>query len=192
MVPVADLVPYERNSRTHSPQQINKLAELIREFGWTNPLIADINGIVAGHGRLQAAKQIYASGGTINLPSGDSLPQGHVPVIDCTGWSDQQRRAYIIADNRSAEDAGWDKELLKLELHDLQEAGLNLQLTGFDESEIDKLLIPPEPPQLKEWDLSATYEPFWIVIRGPIDRYPQIMAALESLRDEHLVVEGSL
>jgi len=117
--PISQIETYARNSRVHSADQIHKIAEIIKEFGWTNPILADDKSIVAGHGRLQAAKHIYDQGHTITLPSGEDIPQGTVPVIDCTGWSEDQRRAYIIADNRVAEMSSWDKTLLEEELKEI-------------------------------------------------------------------------
>lgn len=135
-----DLVPYARNARTHSPEQLAKLKASMLEFGWTNPVIADDKGIVAGHGRIMAARELYAAGQVIRFPDGTDIPKGHVPVVDCTGWSDAKRKAYILADNRLALDAGWDDELLALELADLRDEGFDLELTGFSEDEIDDIL----------------------------------------------------
>lgn len=137
---VSELVPYERNARKHPPEQVRQIANLIREYGWTNPILADDGGIIAGHGRQLAAQMIYAEGGTIRLPGGQELPAGTVPVVDCTGWSDAQRRAYILADNASALSSTWDDDLLKLELSFLQGAGFDLNLTGFDAAALDAAL----------------------------------------------------
>lgn len=138
---LADLVPYERNARTHSADQVAAIAASIREFGATNPiLVAERGSIVAGHGRKLAAELIYDAGDTIKLPSGLDLPWGTFPVVDCTGWSDKQRRAYILADNKLAEQAGWDAGLLKLELGSLLADGFDLGLTGFSGEEIAALL----------------------------------------------------
>ncbi len=127
-LPIDGLIPYARNSRTHSPEQVAQIAASIREFGFTNPILIDADGgIIAGHGRVLAARQL----GLATLPC---LRLGHL--------SEAQKRAYIIADNRLALDAGWDEELLALELAELSEAGYDLALTGFDESEIEALLAP--------------------------------------------------
>jgi DNA modification methylase len=142
-VPVADLIPYARNSRTHSPAQIDKLAASIREFGFLNPIIVDgANGIIAGHGRVMAAKK---------------LGLAVLPVIEAAHLTDAQRRAYVLTDNRTALDAGWDNEMLRIELQDLAADGFDLSLTGFDVGEIDGFLADttdgltdpddvPEPP----------------------------------------------
>jgi site-specific DNA-methyltransferase (adenine-specific) len=126
---VADLVPYARNSRTHSPAQVDKIAASIKEFGFLNPIIVDgTNGIIAGHGRVLAAQKLKL----------ESLP-----VIEAGHLTDAQRKAYIIADNRLALDAGWDNDLLKIELQELNEQGFDLSLTGFNLDEIGSFLTEP-------------------------------------------------
>ena len=128
-ISVADLVPYARNSRTHSPQQVDKIAASIREFGFLNPIIVDgQNGIVAGHGRVLAAQKLGLS---------------MLPVIEAGHLTEAQKRAYVIADNRLALDAGWDNDLLKIELQDLEAEGFDLSLTGFNMDEIGNLLAEP-------------------------------------------------
>ena len=124
-----DLIPYARNSRTHSEAQVAKIAASIREFGFLNPIITDgANGIVAGHGRVLAAQKL----GLESLPC---IEAGHL--------TDAQRRAYVIADNRLALDAGWDNELLKVELQDLDGQGFDLSITGFDIGELTALFDEP-------------------------------------------------
>lgn len=124
---VSDLIPYARNSRTHSDVQINKIASSIKEFGFLNPVLIDeANGIIAGHGRVMAAQKLGLK---------------EVPVLQIGHLSDTQKRAYIIADNRLALDAGWDDEMLRIELDELGELGFNLELTGFELNEIDSLQI---------------------------------------------------
>jgi len=128
-VSVGKLVPYARNSRTHSPQQVDKIAASIREFGFLNPIIVDgENGIIAGHGRVMAAQK---------------LGLADLPVIEASHLTEAQRRAYVIADNRLALDAGWDNDLLKVELQDLDSQGFDLTLTGFELGEIGDLLAEP-------------------------------------------------
>jgi DNA modification methylase len=120
------LAPFARNSRTHSDAQIAQLAASIREWGWTMPVLIDEAGtIIAGHGRVLAAR---------------SLGIEEIPVMVAGGWSDAQRRAYVIADNRLAETAGWDEDLLAAELGLLGEDGFDLALTGFDGAALDRLL----------------------------------------------------
>lgn len=140
--PLEDLIPYENNARTHSAEQVAQIAASVRQFGFTNPILADRKGITAGHGRLMALRQIYGAGETVNLPSGEPVPPGTAPVIDCTGWSAAQRRAYILADNQLALNAGWDTELLQVEVAALNLADFDLSLLGFDQDRIAALLDP--------------------------------------------------
>lgn len=115
---VDELVPYEKNARTHTAAQIDLIASLITEFGFTNPVLVDgKRGVVAGHGRVLAAKK---------------LGMVEVPTIELSHLSAAQRRAYVIADNQSALKAGWDEDLLRLELGALRDDGFDLALTGFD------------------------------------------------------------
>ena len=124
---VETLIPFARNPRTHSEAQVAKLAASIVEFGWTNPLLVDgSHGIIAGHGRLAAARKLGLS---------------EVPVIELGHLSPSQKRAYVIADNRLALDAGWDEEMLAAELAELTESGYDLTLTGFSNEEIEDLLV---------------------------------------------------
>jgi hypothetical protein len=125
-VPTADLIPYARNARTHSEAQVAKLAASIREFGFLNPIITDgKNGIVAGHGRVMAAQKLGLQ---------------TLPVIEAAHLTEAQKRAYILADNRLALDAGWDNEMARIELEDLQAQGFDLALTGFELGEVENLL----------------------------------------------------
>jgi DNA modification methylase len=146
--PIDGMVAYHNNSRTHSATQLAEIGASLMEFGWTNPILADAMGTLAGHGRTMAAAELYRQGKQIKFPNGAPIPIGMVPVVDCTGWSDAQRRAYIIADNKLALNAGWDMDLLSLELTELDEIGFDLSLTGFDEEELADLLAidPDEPP----------------------------------------------
>jgi DNA modification methylase len=155
--PIADLVPFANNARTHSEAQVAQIAASIRDFGFNNPVLVDgANGIIAGHGRVMAARK---------------LGLGEVPVIELAHLSETQKRAYILADNRLAEMAGWDKELLSLELADLDELGVDLGDLGFDGAELDALLghgatdpreeATPEPPV----DPVSRTGDFWILGR---------------------------
>ena len=124
--PLESLVPYARNPRTHSDEQVSQIAASIKEFGFTNPILLDgENGIIAGHGRLLAAKELGLE---------------KVPCIDLSHLTEEQKRAYVIADNKLALNAGWNEELLRLELTDLKELGANLQLIGFDAMELAERL----------------------------------------------------
>ena len=125
-VPINSLIPYARNARTHSDAQVAQIAASIREFGWTNPVLLDgENGIIAGHGRVLAARKLGIE---------------EVPCIELSHLTEAQKRAYILADNKLAENAGWDPDLLKLELGELRELGMDLSLTGFDEAFLADLL----------------------------------------------------
>jgi ParB-like chromosome segregation protein Spo0J len=129
-LPTADLIPYARNTRTHSAEQVAQIAGSIREFGFTNPILIDAdNGIIAGHGRVMAASK---------------LGLAKVPCIRLAHLTDTQKRAYIIADNKLALNAGWDEEMLGLELADLREADFDLDVLGFDNFAIENFLNPPE------------------------------------------------
>ena len=119
---VTDLIPYARNSRTHSDEQVLQIAASIKEFGFTNPVLIDPeNGIIAGHGRVMAAKK---------------LGMKQVPCIVAEGWTEAQKKAYVIADNKLALNAGWDNATLALEFEELKELGFDLSLTGFNEAEL--------------------------------------------------------
>jgi len=146
--PVESLVFYARNARTHSTAQVAQIAASIAEFGFTNAILADEKGIVAGHGRVLGAQQLYAAGKVIKLPSGEAIPVGTVPVVDCSGWDDTKRKAYILADNQLALNAGYDMEMLKLELADLKLEGFDLDLLGFG----DQLTDLMDPDLLNEKD----------------------------------------
>jgi len=138
-LPTADLIPYARNTRTHSPEQVTQIAGSIREFGFTNPILIDNdNGIIAGHGRVMAASK---------------LGLAKVPCIRLAHLTDTQKRAYIIADNKLALNAGWDEEMLGLELADLREADFDLALIGFSENDLGAFDIEEaEMPELADGD----------------------------------------
>jgi ParB-like chromosome segregation protein Spo0J len=124
--PLGALVPYARNPRTHSDAQVAEVAASVREFGWTNPVLVDgENGIIAGHGRLLAARKLGLE---------------RVPVIELAHMSEAQKRAYVLADNQLALNAGWDEALLRLELTDLEALGFDLGLIGFGAGELERLL----------------------------------------------------
>lgn len=146
MTRVGDLTPYARNARTHSDAQVAQIAASIKEFGWTNPILVDgEKGLIAGHGRLAAARK---------------LGMEEVPVIELTHLSETQKKALILADNKLALNAGWDAELLNLELEELELEGVDLDLVGFGEEErnalrpevvneglTDEDAVPEPPPE---------------------------------------------
>ena len=126
MVPTSKLIPYVNNARTHSQEQVNKLRGSLREFGFINPVIIDAdNNVIAGHGRLMAAKE-------------EGIEE--VPCVLVDYLTEAQKKAYILADNRYAQDAGWDEEMLKLEIEALEGMDFDVSLTGFDDQEIADLL----------------------------------------------------
>ena len=127
---IESLIPYAKNSRTHSAEQVAQIASSIREFGWTNPVLIDSQGtIIAGHGRVMAAR-------ALNIVE--------IPCIRLTHLSESQIRAYVIADNKLALNAGWDEEMLNSELRALAEEGDIVKMTGFSDEELAELLLPPE------------------------------------------------
>lgn len=152
LIPIDNLIPYINNARTHSPEQINKLRSSLREFGFVNPVIIDkLYNVIAGHGRILAAK---AEGIT------------NIPCVYVDYLTEAQKKAYIIADNRIAMDAGWDEELLKVELEALEGELFDLSLTGFDEKELNDLFKNDSEVEDDEYDLSAALEKAAFVQRG--------------------------
>lgn len=141
--PVEKLIPYSNNSRTHSEEQVSQIAASIKEFGFTNPILVDSKqGIIAGHGRLMAAKK---------------LGLAQVPVIKLDHLTDAQRRAYVIADNKLALNAGWDIAVLSAEIDRLSEEGFELPLLGFSDEELEDLMVEPEE-QAPQGDAEAVPE----------------------------------
>ncbi|SCM71573.1 conserved hypothetical protein [uncultured Pleomorphomonas sp.] len=136
--PIDTLIGYARNARTHSDEQVDQIAASIREFGWTNPILIDEQlTIIAGHGRLAAAKK---------------LGMDEVPTITLAGLTEAQRRALILADNRLALNAGWDEDLLKIELLDLADAQFDISLLGFDDKELAAIMAPAPSEGLTDPD----------------------------------------
>lgn len=138
-----DLTPDPRNARVHSDEQVGTIVASINRFGWTNPILAD-DLIRAGHGRLMAALLIYAAGGLIYMApgkerGGQALPKGTVPVIDCTGWSEDERKAYGLADNQIALQASWNVDELTAQLDELGAADFDITEIGFDQAALDGL-----------------------------------------------------
>ena len=153
---VADLIPYARNARTHSDAQVAQIAASIAEWGWTTPVLVDETGsIIAGHGRVMAARKLGIT---------------DVPVMVAAGWTEAQKRAYVLADNQLALNAGWDAEMLKVELTDLAGAGFDMGLIGFSEDELTKLsgskteglTDPDEAPAVPEVPVSKPGD-LWIL-----------------------------
>lgn len=146
--PTADLIPCARNSRTHSDEQVTQIASSIKEFGFTNPVLIDKDGgIIAGHGRVMAAKKLGIN---------------EVPCIELSHLTEAQRRAYVIADNKLALNAGWDDEMLRVEFQELQDLGFDVELTGFSIQEMANLFDQQEHE--KELTEQCYAEVFQIVI----------------------------
>lgn len=142
LIPIDELIPYVNNARTHSPEQINKLRASLREFGFINPVIIDKDkNIIAGHGRVMAARE-------------EGIQE--VPCVLVDYLTDAQKKAYILADNRMALDAGWDEEILRVEIESLQGADFDVSLTGFDEDEIAHIF--DEETEAKEDDFDVEEE----------------------------------
>jgi DNA modification methylase len=182
---VASLVPYAKNARTHTDAQVAQIAASIREWGWTTPVLVDeAGGIIAGHGRVLAARKL-------------KLPE--VPVVVAHGWSEAQKRAYVLADNKLALNAGWDPELLKLELADLSAGGFDLALTGFDADELGSLMADPtegltDPDEVPEAPVEPVSRPgdVWLLGRhrlvcGDSTDADAVAAALNGVQP-HLMV----
>ena len=145
LVDINKLVPYANNARTHNKEQILKLRSSLREFGFVNPVIIDKEyNVLAGHGRIEAAKAENIS---------------EIPCVFVDHLTEAQKKAYILADNRMALDAGWDDELLAVEMEELQNLGFDLGLTGFDESEIaDLFAIDSDEAKQDDFDVNAELE----------------------------------
>ena len=155
LISIDKLVPYVNNARTHSAEQIIKLRSSLREFGFVNPIIIDREfNVIAGHGRLMAAKE-------------EGIEE--VPCVFVDYLTDAQKKAYILADNRMAMDAGWDEELLKIEMEELQNLGYDLEFTGFDEKELADLFgVDDKEVKEDEFDLTAALEKASFVERGDV------------------------
>ena len=156
LIPLGKLVPYVNNARTHSPEQLTKLRSSLREFGFINPVIIDRDfNVIAGHGRIAAAKE-------------EGMEE--VPCVFVDYLTEAQKKAYILADNRMALDAGWDEELLRIEIESLQGADFDVSLTGFGEDEIADLFAGDGEKDVKDddFDLSTALEKAAFVERGDI------------------------
>lgn len=182
---VSDLVPYARNARTHSDEQVSQIAASIKEWGWTVPILIDENGgIIAGHGRVLAARKLGIT---------------DVPVMVATGWTDAQKRAYVLADNKLTLNGGWDDNLLALELSELQGLDFDLSLTGFDDDELTRLLAEKtegltDPDETPEVPVNPVTEPgdVWIcgrhrIVCGDSTKADDVAKALNGV-EPHLMV----
>ena len=155
---VASLIPYARNARTHSAQQVAQIAASITQWGWTVPVLIDEDGaIIAGHGRVLAARRLGLT---------------EVPVMVASGWSAERKRAYLLADNQLALNAGWDEELLRLELGELADAEFDLSVVGFSDAELDRLQLfgsesLSDPDDVPEAPVEPVTQPGDLWLLGP-------------------------
>lgn len=172
-IAVEDLIPYARNARTHSHEQVDQIIKSIAEFGFTNPVLIDqTGGVIAGHGRVMAAKQMG------------------LKIVPCIrlGWlTDTQKRAYILADNKLAENSGWDQAMLDSELDLLRAEEFDLDALGFAAAADDA----PDEPIVQKSETTEVNDVFWISIVGPLknqaqalDRLRAVMADLEPVTVE--------
>ena len=181
LVPLSRLVPYVNNARTHSPEQLTKLRSSLREFGFINPVIIDRDfNVIAGHGRIAAAKE-------------EGMEE--VPCVFADFLTEAQKKAYILADNRMALDAGWDEELLRIEIESLQGADFDVSLTGFGEDEIADLFAGDGEKDVKDddFDLSAALEKAAFVERGDIwtvGRHRLMCGDATSAEDVAVLMDG--
>ena len=181
LVPLSRLVPYVNNARTHSPEQLTKLRSSLREFGFINPVIIDRDfNVIAGHGRIAAAKE-------------EGITE--VPCVFVDYLTEAQKKAYILADNRMALDAGWDEELLRIEIESLQGADFDVSLTGFGEDEIADLFAGDGEKDVKDddFDLSAALEKAAFVERGDIwtvGRHRLMCGDATSVEDVAALMDG--
>ena len=181
LVAVGKLIPYVNNARTHSPEQLTKLRSSLREFGFINPVIIDREfNVIAGHGRIAAAKE-------------EGMEE--VPCVFVDYLTEAQKKAYILADNRMALDAGWDEELLRIEIESLQGADFDVSLTGFGEDELADLFAGDEEKDVKDdgFDLSAALEKAAFVERGDIwtvGRHRLVCGDATSAEDVAALMDG--
>ena len=181
LIPLGKLVPYVNNARTHSPEQLTKLRSSLREFGFINPVIIDREfNVIAGHGRIAAAKE-------------EGMEE--VPCVFADFLTEAQKKAYILADNRMALDAGWDEELLRIEIESLQGTDFDVSLTGFGEDEIADLFAGDGEKDVKDddFDLSAALEKAAFVERGDVwtvGRHRLVCGDATSAEDVAALMDG--
>lgn len=181
LVQTAKLVPYVNNARTHSPEQIMKLRSSLREFGFINPVIIDRDyNVIAGHGRIMAAKE-------------EGIDE--VPCVFVDYLTEAQKKAYIIADNRMAMDAGWDEELLRIEIEALQAEDFNIALTGFEEQELADLFASDDKSDVEDdnFDLNEALEKATFVQRGDVwqvGRHRLMCGDATSAEDVEILMDG--
>ena len=170
-VPISQLKPYENNARTHSEKQVEKIANSIQEFGFINPVLIDSNyGIIAGHGRIEGAKRL----GMVD-----------VPCLFIEDLTEEQKRAYIIADNKLALDAGWDYDLLKLELEELNDLDFDITLTGFDDLNFDDMFSMDDLTEVDGYNSNEDERDYFTkTFTFPIEKKNQIICYLKVHQNE--------
>ena len=166
---VESLIPYARNARTHSEAQVAQIAASIKEWGWTTPVLVDEDsGIIAGHGRVMAAQKLALK---------------EVPVMVATGWTEAQKKAYVLADNQLALNAGWDTELMRIEIDDLADLGFDVAVAGFSEEDLADLLFDSDAeadfPELSDEDRSP-FQQMTFTIHD--DQAEQVRHAIEKAK----------
>jgi ParB-like chromosome segregation protein Spo0J len=178
LIDISKLIPYANNARTHSDEQIKKIQASIREFGFINPVLIDKDyGIIAGHGRVEAAKR-------------EGIKK--VPCVWVEHLTEAQKKAYILADNRLAEMAGWDNNILRIELAELQEIEFDINITGFEEEDIPQKNIIDIDEMLMELDMETAIEkPLWATIRTQPENKEKLEQALGILEKNGIRVERS-
>ena len=170
-VPINQLKPYKNNARTHNEKQVEKIAKSIEEFGFINPVLIDSNyGIIAGHGRIEGAKK---------------LGMVEVPCLFIEDLSEEQKRAYIIADNKLALDAGWDYELLQIELNELDDLGFDFTLTGFDDLDVEEAFSMDNLSEIDGFNANEDdREYFTKTFTFPLEKKNQIICYLKKYQND--------
>jgi hypothetical protein len=165
---VTELIPYARNSRTHSDEQVSQIMASIKEFGFTNPILTDgDNGIIAGHGRLMAAQRLGIS---------------EVPTIELSHLTDAQKKAYIIADNKLALNSGWDEDMLKIELSELDEIGYDYSALGFDfDIDIEEMNDEDFSDKNKEIDINSYEDTMELKFKLSFSQYEEAREKLKEI-----------
>jgi len=195
---IESLSPYKRNARVHPTEQIAQLAASIDEFGFVGAVVVRDGTLAKGHGTIEAVRALYAQGKTIypapgraagEIPGAEPIepfPAGTIPVLDVRGWTDAQFRAYVLADNKLALNAGWDEGLLALELADLKQLGFAVELAGFEPDELDQTMRAASSG-VSAVEISQLQDRFWISLRGPLKQQALV---LKALRDATANLEG--
>ena len=164
---LAELKPHPRNARTHPAEQVAKIAELMRRFGWTNPVLLDEQDvIIAGHGRVAA---------------GQSIGIEECPTITIPGLTDREKRELMLSDNQLALGASWNVDALRAELISLRGDGTDLEALGFKAADIDKLIPGEVEAAVEEIDTSTVADRFWISVRGPLASQAKALSALKKM-----------